>query len=776
MSRTAHKLMASSGSKGYEIDQSLMFDDGDTSYLTRSPGSAGNLKTWTLSFWIKRANLGALQIMYSSDNGSSGTTDYGIIYFDSSDRLGIYYGNITLALTNRVFRDVSSWYHIYIKMDTTQGTASDRWDLKINGVSETSFSESYNPNQNTDLPFNNNHAHYLGRISGGYYYPGYIAEFHSIDGTAKAVGDFAETDSETGQWIPKQYTGGSYGTTGFYLKFVSGAIGTDSSGSSNTWTANNLANADVMLDTPTNNHCTVNSLDNSGNLTTSQGNTKFHASDTNRVCFKGTMGVSSGKWYYEYTDAATSSGSVGVVNASATSLVSNGMVGNSSFGWAVNNDGAKENGNSETASYMASFTTNDVIGVALNMDDGEITFYKNGSSAGVAFNNLSGKGAIFPAVCTGSHSGAFDTLNFGQMSFAHTPPTGYKAWNTSNLPAPTIKKSSEHFVTTLWSGNDASSPYGNQTVDTGMQVDMTWHKTRSHGVDHRIHDRIRTLNGNTDTGHIFPNLNNAEDNAAVNFDAWTSTGFTVKGNSNRADGGARTYVSWNWKANGTGSSDSSKDITATVSANTTSGFSIVTYTAPSSDGTQTVPHGLGVTPKVAIYKARSTTGNWTMLHTLIDGSMDYMKLNDTDLNGDATYSFSSSTIPCFEASSQTMVAYCFAEVEGFSQFSMYEGNGDAEDGPYINTGFKPQFVIVKKASANGSSWFMWDSVRHPRNVIDLAVWADAANADTSHAQYEIDFLSNGFKLRGNNAGSNVSGQLFIYMAFAEAPFKYATAR
>ena len=170
MSRTAHKLLAGSGAtEAYEIEKSIQLEDSVSSYLTRTPGSAGNLKTWTLSFWTKRAELGALQIMYSGSNGSSGTTDYGIIYFDSSDRLGFYYGNITIALTNRLFRDVSSWYHIYIKLDTTQGTASDRWDIKINGVSETSFSESTTPSQNTDIAWNNNIPHYIGRTHGGYY-------------------------------------------------------------------------------------------------------------------------------------------------------------------------------------------------------------------------------------------------------------------------------------------------------------------------------------------------------------------------------------------------------------------------------------------------------------------------------------------------------------------------------------------------------------------------------------------------------------------------------
>ena len=223
MSRTAHKLMASGAKKAYEIDQSLMFDVPDGAQLSRTPSSAGNLKTFTLSFWVKRGKIGynssALEVIYGGANGSSGTTDYGIIYFDSTDKLGLYHGSSTIALTNRRFRDNGAWYHIYIKYDSTQGTASDRSAIYVNGVQETSFNQQNQPSQNTDSAFTNNVPLTISGIasSSNYKYSGYLAEFHAIDGTVKPVTDFGETDSDTGQWIPKEYTGGSYGTTGFYL-------------------------------------------------------------------------------------------------------------------------------------------------------------------------------------------------------------------------------------------------------------------------------------------------------------------------------------------------------------------------------------------------------------------------------------------------------------------------------------------------------------------------------------------------------------------------------
>jgi hypothetical protein len=310
-----------------------------------------------------------------------------------------------------------------------------------------------------------------------------------------------------------------------------------------------------------------------------------------------------------------------------------------------------------------------------------------------------------------------------------------------------------------------------------MQVDMTWHKTRSVAVDPRIHDRVRTLNGNSNTGHLFPNLQLAEDNAAVNFDAWTSTGFTVKGNSNRADGGARTYVSWNWKADGTGGANSDGAQATVVSANQTSGFSIVTGTGTGS--ATTYGHGLGVEPKVIIIKSRSGADDWYFFTSAIDGipynTWQYSKLNTTNaFASDSATADNTTTFSTSYGNGTTFVAYCFAEVEGFSQFGIYEGNGSS-NGPHKNLNFKPAWIMIKKTSA-GSSWFMYDNKRNPHNVTNSVLWADLTNTETTSNTYRIDMLSNGFKLREDDSNYNANGVIYFYMAFAEAPFKYANAR
>jgi hypothetical protein len=1014
MSRAAHKLLSASGSKdAYEIEQSLMFDRGSNSQLYRTPSSAGNLKTFTISFWLKRTDLGYnnsnLEIIYSGANGSSGTSDYGIIYFDSSDRLGFYHGSTTIALTSRYFSDISAWYHIYIKYDSTQGTASNRSAIYVNGVQETSFNQQNQPSQNTDSAFTNAVTLTLGSVATSSSYPfgGYLADFYLIDGTVKPVTDFGETDSDTGQWIPKKNAGGSYGTTGFYLpfkkndryspyfnanassgiltadhadfavgsgnftmecwfyvdayagnyrrvfgkssstganahteyqvdidsnnkpvsyvydaadngtsyltlqsasaitdskwhhvalvrngtafnlyvdgtsvanatssitvndstyKFGIGRVGEytgqifkgwisnfryvkgtavytsnftpptspltaitntkllccqdaiittensgtsktlevtaaqvsthqmspftydwyqDQSGQDNHYQAYNLTVHDSLLDSPTNNHCTVNRRDSSQNLTTSQGNTKFHSSDTNRVCIKGTFGVTSGKWYYEYTDAASSSGSVGVVNAAATSLVSDGMVGNSSYGWAVNNDGAKENGNSETASYMASFTTGDVIGVALNMDDGEITFYKNGSSAGVAFNNLSGKGAIFPAVCTGSHSGNFDTLNFGQMDFTHTPPSGYKAWNTSNLPDPAVTNPEEHFQTTLYAGDSNNSTVITNSGSSDLQPDLIWIKNRTHGTTtgvgaNMLFDAVRGFKSTTgsDSPYLTTNVTDAEATNSNGLQAVSSDGFTP-GSMTRTNESGDNLVAWQWKAGGgAGSSNGDGAQTTTVSANTTAGFSIVTGTGTGSS--TTYGHGLGVEPKVIIIKSRSSADDWYFFTSAIDGipynTWQYSKMNTTDAFASTTeIANNTTTFSTSYGNGTTFVAYCFAEIPGFSQFGIYEGTGSS-NGPHRNLNFSPAWLMFR-AVASGNYWLVIDSKRDPWN--DLApqrLYWNSHEAESTYNETKVDMLSNGFKIRGTYGDTNANGGLIFYMAFAASPFKTSNAR
>ena len=273
MSRTAHKLLSASGGKAYEIEQSLMFNRADTPSLERTPSSAGNRRTWTFSAWIKRIKDQTAHAFFAAYAGSSGSdANWNWNAINNDDKLQVGGWNQNYRVTNRLFRDFGAWYHIVIAFDTTQGTAGDRVKVYVNGVEETSFSTSNNPDLNEELAINSTIEHQVGaaNYTTRNCFDGYIAEAYLIDGSQLTASSFGETDGATSQWIPKKYTG-SYGTNGFYLKFVSGAIGTDSSGNGNNYTASNLADSDVLLDTPTNNFCTLDNGDTGSYATLSQG-------------------------------------------------------------------------------------------------------------------------------------------------------------------------------------------------------------------------------------------------------------------------------------------------------------------------------------------------------------------------------------------------------------------------------------------------------------------------------------------------------------------------
>jgi hypothetical protein len=268
--------------------------------------------------------------------------------------------------------------------------------------------------------------------------------------------------------------------------------------------------------------------------------------------------------------------------------------------------------------------------------------------------------------------------------------------------------------------------------------------------------------------------------------SWNSDGFEVNRNflggttNNSTNGSGQTYVGWNWKANGSGVSNTAGSITSTVSANTTSGFSIVTYTGTSVSAT--VGHGLGVAPSMVIVKSRSTTDGWFVYNQNI-GNTQYLRLNTNDAA--ATFNlwqstsptstvFSIATDPTVNLSGATYVAYCFAPIAGYSAFGSYTGNGSA-DGAFIYTGFRPAYVIVKPSS-NAGAWWINDNKRDPYNVNDHRLNANTSDAEATSGFVQQDFLSNGFKWRNADSAWNGSGVTYIYMAFAENPFKYALAR
>ena len=319
----------------------------------------------------------------------------------------------------------------------------------------------------------------------------------------------------------------------------------------------------------------------------------------------------------------------------------------------------------------------------------------------------------------------------------------------------TIKKPSDYFNTKLYTGNAST----NAITGVGHQPDMVWLKSRSFAQNHEMYDAVRTA-----TKRIYPNGSYAEDTNSTGLTAFNSDGFTL-GAANTINKSGDTFASWNWLAGNGTASNSNGSITSTVSANTTSGFSIVKWTGTGSSGT--IGHGLGVAPKVVIVKRYSAAADWVYYTTAIDGSLDYLFLNTTAAKADSSASVPTSTVfSKSDTNNETQIAYCFAEKTGYSKFGTYTGNAST-DGTFVYTGFKPAFILIKRADSTGR-WVLWDSKRNPSNLMDNALFPNSSAVEND-GYWKIDGLSNGFKIKDPEVEINASGATFIYMAFAEEP-------
>ena len=780
------------------LNNSLRFRSSASAYLTRTPTLAGNQKTWTWSAWVKRGSLAATRQGLFVAN-PSGAVYWGL-EFDASNALNIYDSNAggsTALTTTQVFRDPSAWYHIVVAVDTTQATAANRTKLYINGNQVTAFSVANYPSQNSNTQINTGSlTHYIGNWNpsvANLPFDGYMADINFIDGQALEPYYFGNNDAN-GVWKPIKYTG-MYGTNGFYLTFgnttSTTTLGYDSSGNNNNWTTNNISltagtTYDAMKDSPTNtsptvaNYAVLNPLSSTA-ATLSNANLSVTLSASGGVA--GTIaGFTSGKWYYEavITGGATNSVWLGWLS---DAYVKNDNAWSYSTQVALYASLTGNNGNN--ASYGATYTTNDIIGVAIDLStsSGSITFYKNGVSQGVMFSSLTSS-AIWRPFFSGGSGGQSVAFNFGQRPFSYTPPTGYVALNTYNLPTPTILQGNKYMDATLYTGTATTQVIVNQAL---FKPDLVWLKIRSGAGQHVLSDSVRGI-----SKQVFSSLTNAETTeAGKGVTAFNSNGFTlgdelvVTGSSNA---NAATYVGWQWQAGqGSTSSNTQGSITSTVSVNTTAGFSVVTYTGNGTNGA-TVGHGLGVVPKMVIVKNRSSSCDWIVAHTSLSGTNN-LYLNGTFAastpgSGGINALSSSSTFSCNNTgtaiqtnqSGQTYVAYCWAEIAGFSRFGSYTGNANA-DGPFIYTGFRPKFVLFKRTDST-SNWEIQDASRGNYNVISKELYADLSDAEYDDAYNNTDFLSNGFKIRSgaSSGNNNPSGGTVIYAAFAENPFKNANAR
>jgi hypothetical protein len=903
------------GKKAYEVERSLRFNDGDSAYLQRTPSSAGNRQICTFSCWVKRGDINSTNCLasaYSATNDSdnialnfrelgSGNCEFRVVGY-----------NYNFRITNRLFRDTSAWYHIVVAFDTTQSSADDRIKVYVNGVQETSFSTSGNVTQNMNIAFNDTSVHRIGVQSNAFsnYMDGYMAEINFIDGFQYDPSYFGETNPATGQWNPKKYTGG-YGTNGYYLNFSDNSgttattLGKDYSGNGNNFTPNNFSVAagvgnDSVSDTPTNNFPTFNPVDpGSGSFTLSNGNLDLTTATGSSTTYANFVIPSSGKWFMEATMTNNGPNFSPWIVATNYLGLSDTTYTDSSLAYYIN---GQKRFNGSYSNYGATFTQNDVIGVAIDVDNNEVTFYKNGASQGaISFIFASGVDYYFAATDGSSYGSGAYSWNFGQRDFVYTQPTGFKTLCSANLPDPTIKLPNKHFDTLIWSGNST-----NNRAITGLnfQPDFVWIKKRTSSAAQ--HSLVNSIVGTSDNGTGNGNVGDLDSassraeaaQSAGGFESFDANGFTLgKGNNDaNADSAyqlnnasSMTYVGWNWNAGDTdgktytvtvvsdsgnkyrfdgfgtsavtldlaeggtyifnypsahpfrfsttsdgthgggseyttgvvvnsstqvqitvaasaptlyyyctihsgmggqvntnstlGSSNFDGSVQSTVKVNATAGFSIVTF---SGSGNRTIGHGLGVAPKAIIMKGRNVSDQWTVGHQGLDASNAWHKglpLNSNAATQDNA-TFWNDTAPTSTVFSKgswnenyNMIAYCFSEVEGYSKFGKYTGNGSS-NGRFVNTGFTPAFIIFRN-TVTGHNWEIYDTKRPygEYNPAFRPLYANHNYVEETHASLPaLDILSNGFKPRSTWNEFNQNGSSIVYFAFAESPFKNARAR
>jgi len=795
----------------YPITRSVRLRSSASAYFNRTPASAGNRKTWTWSGWVKLGSLSTtLNILYAY----SADSDSGLCQLSyQSNQLRIQgFSASFLMISTPVYRDPSAWYHIVYKVDTTQATAADRVRIYINGVEITAWATNTPPPQNTDTAVNNNVAHNIGRNTrnSNDYLDGYFAEVNLIDGQALTPTSFGAFDATTGVWNPIAYTG-TYGTNGFYLNFSDNSnntattLGKDSSGNGNNWTPNNVSvtpgtTYDSMADTPTNygtdtgvggevrgDYCTFNPL-NATDTTFSNGNLRMvTASPGYGRPQLSTFGIASGqKFYAEFvvtSVGASSDVTIGIDDGSIVPAYYSNS--GSDSGLPANFRGYRNGGGTYVGStYTAgspgiSYTNGNTISVAVDRSANQITYYKNGSSV---YTQSIASSVDQYYLCVMTFTGSADlTLNAGQTAFSYTAPSGFKALCTQNIFTSTIDNGANYVAASIWDGNQTARTITNTVNGISFQPDFIWTKSRSNVESHRLSDSVRGSNGTV----LYTLLSNdsAAEGADTDSTGFVSTGFTIRAGSNTPNITGRTYVGWQWKASGSTVSNTAGSITSTVSANTTAGFSILTYTG--TGATATIGHGLGAVPSMMIMKKRSNAGSWKVYHTVL-GNTKILEMNAVD-GAQTSSTYWNNTSPTstlitvgsngdINASGETYVSYCWTAITGYSAFTTYTGNGSG-DGPFVYCGLRPRWLLIKRYDTTGDPWWVVDSTRSPYNQTTLALRPNSSNAEDSGGNANFDFLANGFKARTSGGGNgNESGATYIVAAFAENPFTISRAR
>ena len=816
-------LLTGGGGSGYNISRSVRLRSSASATLTRTFGPTFTDKTkWTSSVWVKRSKLndsaGQMFFQYNSAGagGNMGFSGAGGGGASINDDFIVNNRNATTGVGDygirllRLFRDSSAWYHIVVKFDSTQVTSSNRVLVYVNGEQQFGFgSDTAYPAlnyQSTAFFGSNAVAHQIGYgapSGAGNYFDGYLTDINFIDGQALTPSSFGGYNSVTGGWEARKYTG-TYGNNGFCLNFsdnsaaTAAAIGKDSSGNGNNWTPNNISltagvTYDSMLDVPTmwadggngrGNYATINPVNSylGGQATITNANLTYTSPNpSSNYAVSGvraTIGFNSDKFYWEHkitlTPGINGQYFFGVTDSNAS--LNNGSGFDNGYFWGYDPMFGTVKVNGSNVTTVTTSTLNDTIGLAFDRTSGTMSVYKNNVLLTSQTTSISGNGGFWIPSWMIDQGFNIDRkiafeANFGQRPFSYTPPSGFKALHTGNLPAPAITKPNKNFDVSLYTGTGAARSITNAG---GFAPDLVWIKNRSNVADHALQDTVRGITNVLRSSSTVAEFSGGADYVT----AVTSSGFT-EGSSQSVNASSQTYAAWQWKAGGTAVSNTAGTITSQVSANASAGFSVVTYTGTGANAT--VGHGLGVAPKMVIVKNRTTVGyNWPVYHSSI-GNTGALLLNLTNAVDTNIYwnnitptssTFSVGTVGGVNNVSTSIVAYCFSEIAGYSKMGSYIGNGSV-DGPFVYTGFRPAFIMLKRTDV-ADEWAMQDNARPGYNATNLRLIANSSGAEL--ATQSIDLTSNGFKIRSISSSHNQSGGTYIYMAFAETPFKNALAR
>lgn len=720
----------SSGVDTGDIGHSLRFRAANNTYMIRTPGGTGSRRLLTFSFWVKGAATSDQRIWVADDIGS---TEFALMFkasgqFEIRDYAGTY---LIQGITTQLSRDPTGHLHVVVSLDTNQTTFTNAVKMWVNGSQITAWATSTYSGAH-DMQINDTRKQALGMyVASGApqnidKFDGYLSRIAFVDGQALTPSSFGYLNTTINEWVSKSQSAvkavvDAGGTNSFMLDFDDGTslttLGYDKSSKGNNWTLNNFSltagpTYDHMLDVPGNSYATLNNIyPSAANIT--NGNLS-----SGTTAARGTMNSTTfdSQWF---VTAGASAVTAGVIDDSGTT-------------------------------NTISVTANKVF--AFKMTSAGALSYKNVTDAGSWTSIATGlTGNRWPYSVTQAAS-----WNFGQQPLPEALDTGYKALCQANMPTPAILNPELHHNVVLDTGANIKAA----TEALYPSNFLEWIKDRANSNNHQLLDTVRG-------------------SSAVLQSNTTAVETTYAAPSGNSVGGA-------WKAGGAAVTNNAGSISSQVSANVLAGFSIVTWAASGSGADQTVGHGLPVAPSLAITRPRNTAGyNWHVAHpalNLAGGYNVYLQLSSQQQTTPAggwlgmptatTISLKKGTTNNTNVNIGDMVAYCFAEIPGYSKIGSYTGNGSA-DGPYVECGFKPKFVMVKRIDSTGS-WQMFDSLRAGYNVDN-----DQLVANTSAAEATTDLLdltATGFKLRSTSAEVNASGGTYIFIAFADVAAKYSLGR